>query len=54
MQACLLVGIVIPTGATYALGKAMEMPYAFDLLINVQSFVFSAGLGVVFGYCPAR
>jgi putative ABC transport system permease protein len=30
------------------------VPYSFDVSINVLSFVFSAGIGVVFGYFPAR
>ena len=32
----------------------MDVPFLFDPAINVLSFVFSAGIGVVFGYFPAR
>ena len=32
----------------------MEVPYTFNLGVNVLSFVFSAVIGVVFGYFPAR
>ena len=32
----------------------MGVPYLFDPAINLLSFVFSAGIGVVFGYFPAR
>ena len=49
-----LVGIVIATGASYGLARVMEVPYLFDPAINVLSFVFSAGIGVLFGYFPAR
>jgi putative ABC transport system permease protein len=49
-----LVGIVIATGASIALAAVMEVPYLFDPLINLMSFVFSAAIGVVFGYFPAR
>jgi putative ABC transport system permease protein len=49
-----LVGIVIATGASWAGAALMEVPYSFDVSINVLSFVFSAGIGVVFGYFPAR
>lgn len=49
-----LVGIVIATAASYLLAGVMEVPYAFDLQINVLSFLFSAGIGVVFGYFPAQ
>jgi putative ABC transport system permease protein len=49
-----LVGIVLATGASYGLSGMMGVPYAFDLPINVMALVFSAGIGVVFGYFPAR
>jgi putative ABC transport system permease protein len=32
----------------------MQVPFAFDASINGLSFVFSAAIGVVFGYFPAR
>jgi putative ABC transport system permease protein len=37
-----------------ALASAMEVPYLFNPGVNLLSFVFSAGIGVVFGYFPAR
>jgi putative ABC transport system permease protein len=49
-----LVGILLATGASYALSGVMNVPYLFDLQINALSFFFSAGIGVVFGYFPAR
>jgi putative ABC transport system permease protein len=49
-----LVGILLATGASYALSRVMDVPYLFDLQINALSFFFSAGIGVVFGYFPAR
>ncbi len=49
-----LVGIVIATTASFLLAGAMEVPYLFDPAINLLSFVFSAGIGVLFGYFPAR
>ena len=49
-----LVGIVIATGASIVLARVMDVPYLFDLTINVLSFIFSAGIGVVFGFFPAR
>ncbi len=49
-----VIGIVIATGASYALAGVMGVPYAFDPAINVLALVFSAGIGVVFGYFPAR
>ncbi len=49
-----IVGIVFATAASVVLAAVMEVPYLFDAPINVLSFVFSAGIGVVFGYFPAR
>ncbi len=49
-----IVGIVLATGASIVLAQVMQVPYLFDPTINLLSFVFSAGIGVVFGYFPAR
>ncbi len=49
-----MVGIVIATAASYGLARLMEVPYAFDPFINLLSLAFSAGIGVLFGYFPAR
>jgi putative ABC transport system permease protein len=49
-----LVGIVFATAASIALADVMNVPYLFDPAINLLSFVFSAGIGVLFGFFPAR
>ncbi len=49
-----IVGIVIATAASMVLASVMNVPYVFDPTINLLSFVFSAGIGVLFGYFPAR
>ena len=49
-----LVGMIIATGASYLLAGAMGVPYVFGPAINVLSLVFAAGIGVVFGYFPAK
>jgi putative ABC transport system permease protein len=49
-----LIGIVIATGASIVGAQWMGVPYLFDPTINLLSFVFSAGIGVLFGYVPAR
>jgi len=49
-----LLGIVLATGASMGLASLMNVPYIFDSGINLLSFVFSALIGVVFGYFPAR
>ena len=49
-----LIGIVLATGASIGLASLMQVPYLFNPTVNVVSFVFSAGIGVLFGYFPAR
>jgi putative ABC transport system permease protein len=34
--------------------RVMQVPYLFSPFINIVPFVFSAGIGVVFGYFPAH
>ena len=49
-----VIGVLLATGASYFLSGMMEVPYVFDLGINLLALLFSAGIGVVFGYFPAR
>lgn len=49
-----LVGLLLATGASIALAQAMQVPYAFQPGINALAFVFSAAIGVAFGFVPAR
>ncbi|WP_136513016.1 ABC transporter permease [Geomonas edaphica] len=49
-----IVGIVLATLSSMALAHAMNIPYLFDVKINLLSFLFSAAIGVIFGYFPAR
>jgi len=49
-----VIGIVIATGASWVLAGVMDVPYAFDPAINLLSLLFSAVIGVLFGYFPAR
>jgi putative ABC transport system permease protein len=49
-----LVGIVLATGASIGLAGLMGVPYLFDPGINLLSFLFSAAIGVIFGFFPAR
>ena len=54
--ACLggVIGIVLATGASWGLSILMEVPYVFNPGVNLLSFLFSAGIGVLFGFFPAR
>ena len=49
-----LVGIVLATVASIGLAQVMQVPYVFNPSINLLSLLFSSGIGVVFGYFPAR
>ena len=49
-----LIGIVLATGASIGLSALMKVPYIFNPGVNLLSFFFSAGIGVLFGYFPAR
>ncbi len=49
-----LIGIVLATGASVLLAGLMKVPYLFNPGVNLLSFLFSAGIGVLFGYFPAR
>lgn len=49
-----LIGIVLAAGASILLAQIMQVPYMFNPSINLMSFFFSAGIGMLFGYFPAR
>jgi putative ABC transport system permease protein len=49
-----VIGIVLATAMSLVLAEVMQVPYLFNPAINLLAFVFSAGIGVVFGYFPAR
>ncbi len=48
-----LFGILLGLGASLGLKTALRVPFVPDLKIIVIAFVFSAAVGVVFGYFPA-
>jgi len=49
-----VVGIVVAFAACYGVTSLMGMPFLFDPWVNLMAFLFSAAIGVVFGYAPAR
>lgn len=49
-----LIGMALAVAAGLGLSALMDVPYAFNLGINVLAFAFSAGIGVAFGFFPAR
>jgi putative ABC transport system permease protein len=54
--ACLggLIGLVLALLATWILAPLIQVPFLFDIQINVVAFSVSALIGIVFGYFPAR
>jgi len=49
-----IVGILLAGLASVLLAGAMNVPFLFNPQINLLAFVFSAAIGVIFGYFPAR
>ena len=49
-----LIGILLGLGAAAAGANALRVPFIFNLKIVVIAFFFSAAVGVIFGYFPAR
>ena len=46
--------LVSVTERTREIGLRLAVPYVFDPVINAVALVFSAAIGMVFGYFPAR
>ncbi len=49
-----VLGVVLAIIASAILAQIAQVPWVFDLGIAALAFVFSAGVGVAFGYFPAR
>ena len=49
-----VVGISLAFGLCVWLSKLIEVPFLFDPKINVIAFIFSAAVGILFGFMPAR
>jgi putative ABC transport system permease protein len=49
-----LIGLVLALAASVAIAPLMQVPFIFDVKVNLIAFFFSAVIGVVFGYFPAR
>jgi putative ABC transport system permease protein len=54
--ACLggLIGLILAFVAVFVLAPLIQVPFLFDIQINVVAFSVSALIGIVFGYFPAR
>ncbi len=49
-----LIGILLAFGLSLALASAIDLPFIFDPVVNIFSFLFSAVMGIIFGYYPAH
>jgi putative ABC transport system permease protein len=49
-----LAGVALATIASITLAHFMQVPYLFNVEINLLAFGFAALIGVTFGYFPAR
>ncbi len=49
-----LIGLGVAQAVILALTPLMQVPFTFDLQINIIAFAISAVIGVVFGFFPAR
>ncbi|MEI9885686.1 MAG: ABC transporter permease [Rhizomicrobium sp.] len=49
-----IVGIVLGLGGSAALSRVLDLPFIFQPGIVVIAVLFAAGVGVAFGYFPAR
>lgn len=47
-------GIILAYGLCSSLAKVVGAPFLFDPKINLIAFVFSAAIGILFGFMPAR
>lgn len=49
-----LVGLILAFVASISLASLIDVPFVFDPMINIVSFLFASGMGIVFGYYPAH
>jgi putative ABC transport system permease protein len=49
-----IVGIALALGSSWVLTQYLKVPYVINPAIIVVAFLFSAAVGVIFGYFPAR
>jgi putative ABC transport system permease protein len=49
-----VIGLLLALIASIVISPLMQVPFIFDVKVNLLAFLFSAAIGVVFGYFPAR
>ena len=49
-----LIGILLALSSSIGLAKLLNIPFIFNPGIMVVAFLFSAAVGIIFGFFPAR
>ena len=49
-----VIGLILAGGGSYALVKVLQVPLVLNPGINLLAFLFSAAVGMIFGFFPAR
>jgi putative ABC transport system permease protein len=49
-----IIGIALALTASVIISSALTMPFIFNSTIVIEAFLFSAAVGVIFGFFPAR
>ncbi len=49
-----LIGVIVANVIAVVAARAIQVPFVFNLGMNLLSFLFSAVIGIAFGYFPAR
>ncbi|KAB2933545.1 MAG: FtsX-like permease family protein [Leptonema illini] len=49
-----LIGLVLALIACIGISALIDLPFLFDPLLALGAFLFSAAVGIIFGYLPAR
>jgi putative ABC transport system permease protein len=49
-----ILGVALGVGGTWAATAALELPFVFSPVVVLVGFSFSAAIGVIFGFLPAR
>jgi putative ABC transport system permease protein len=49
-----VLGVLLGVGSSWIASRVFSLPFAVDTLVITAAVVFSAAIGVAFGYFPAR
>jgi len=49
-----MIGVALGLGGSWAATRALGMPFSVQPVVVIGAFVFSAAIGIAFGYFPAR